>query len=204
MTSDHDASNNPDSPARNTAAGSAASREGEGAGGTGGIGAEGGEGASGCDAVVIRQADLGDAADLAAVVRMIDDYAADAMGDGQRLPTQVIAALPEGLRDAPGALALLAEEGGEAFGVAVCFLGFSTFAGRPKLNIHDFSINPSHRRRGLGRRLMRAVVGHADAMGWGKVTLEVRSDNAAAQALYAAEGFGPSDPPHGFWSRSSG
>ncbi|MEM1447269.1 MAG: GNAT family N-acetyltransferase [Planctomycetota bacterium] len=158
----------------------------------------------GHEAIVIRRADWSHAADVAAVVQMIDDYASDAMGGGQRLPAQVRDALPAGLRDTPGSVAFLVEDGGQAVGVAVCFTAFSTFAGKPKLNIHDFSINPSHRRRGLGQALMQRVLDYADDMGCGKVTLEVRSDNEAAQRLYRAAGFGPSDPPYEFWTRTDG
>lgn len=152
------------------------------------------------DSIVIRQADLQSDADLAAVVRMIDDYAADEFGNGNRLAPAVAAALPAGLRDTPGAVALLVEDAGQPVGVAVSFLGFATFTGTKKLNIHDFSVNASHRRRGLGRRLMDAVVEFARAQGCGKVTLEVRHDNHAAKALYAAAGFAAGDTPWEFWT----
>ena len=89
-------------------------------------------------------------------------------------------------------------------GVATCFMGLSTFAALPRLNIHDFSINASHRRRGLGRRLMQVVCDFAEAEGCCRVSLEVRHDNAAAKPLYAAAGFTPGDEPHEFWTRECG
>lgn len=156
------------------------------------------------DAIAIRRADLTDDADLASVVGMINDYARDPMGNGGPLPEDALARLPAGLRDAPGAVAFLVEDGGRAVGGAMCFRGFSTYSGRPKLYIHDFSVNASHRGRGLGHRLMRAVVDHAEQTGCEKLTLEVRADNAPARAVYAKAGFGPGDPPWEFWTRDCG
>ncbi|MEM7624828.1 MAG: GNAT family N-acetyltransferase [Planctomycetota bacterium] len=156
------------------------------------------------DSITIRRADLHDDDDASAVARMIDDYAADAFGDDRRLPPEVVASLPNGLRSAPGAIALLVEDAGCPVGVAVCFLGFATFSGTSKLNVHDFSISPSHRRRGLGRRLMRAVIDLAAAEGCGKLTLEVRHDNDAAKALYAETGFSPGVTPYEFWTCNLG
>lgn len=45
------------------------------------------------------------------------------------------------------------------------------------------------RRRGVGARLLGAVVGHARTEGKSQVVLEVRADNAAALALYEGAGF---------------
>ncbi len=88
-------------------------------------------------------------------------------------------------------MVLLALDGasGEALGVATCFRGWSTFAARPLLNVHDLAVLPAHRRRGVARALLAAVEEAARREGAAKVTLEVRPDNAPAQALYRACGF---------------
>jgi [ribosomal protein S18]-alanine N-acetyltransferase len=52
--------------------------------------------------------------------------------------------------------------------------------------VHTLAVDPAHRRRGIGRALLRAVLDHV--MG-ATVFLEVRTDNAAAIALYRSEGF---------------
>ena len=44
--------------------------------------------------ITIRRADLTDHADLQAVALAIDTYASDPFGNGQRLPPEVVAALP--------------------------------------------------------------------------------------------------------------
>ena len=51
------------------------------------------------------------------------------------------------------------------------------------------TVAPEGRRRGLARRLMRAVTEAAAWAGARRLFLEVRSRNAAARALYAGEGF---------------
>ena len=47
----------------------------------------------------------------------------------------------------------------------------------------------SHRRRGIGRRLLRHALDRCDADGVTATFLEVRESNAAARALYAAHAF---------------
>lgn len=48
---------------------------------------------------------------------------------------------------------------------------------------------PAGRRRGIGTRLLYALLDEARRRGAAEVLLEVRVDNAAARALYAREGF---------------
>jgi GNAT superfamily N-acetyltransferase len=138
----------------------------------------------------ISSADLHTDADGAAVLRLLDAYAADPMGDGRGLCPETRATLIPALRRIPGAVVLLARADAEPVGVAVCFTGFSTFRARGLLNIHDFAVLPNWRRHGVGRRLLRAVEDTAHALGYCKVTLEVRADNAAALALYHRQGYG--------------
>jgi ribosomal-protein-alanine N-acetyltransferase len=54
--------------------------------------------------------------------------------------------------------------------------------------IHTIGVDPAHQGRGIGRALLRALLEVADAA-HATVFLEVRTDNDAAQALYASEGF---------------
>jgi len=51
------------------------------------------------------------------------------------------------------------------------------------------AVDPARRRTGLGRTLLAAVDDHARAGGALRVLLEVREDNDAARALYAAHGY---------------
>ena len=64
--------------------------------------------------------------------------------------------------------------------------GFSTFTGKPLINIHDLTVTAGCRGRGIGRLLLKAVEAKARELGCGKVTLEVREDNAPARQFYQA------------------
>ncbi len=74
-------------------------------------------------------------------------------------------------------------------GIAVCFIGFSTFAARPLINIHDLAVLPEGRGNGVGRKLLTAVERKAREMNCCKVTLEVLENNRRALKVYAAAGF---------------
>ena len=54
--------------------------------------------------------------------------------------------------------------------------------------VHTIGVVPAHQGRGVGRALLRALLEVADAAR-ATVFLEVRTDNEAAHALYASEGF---------------
>jgi ribosomal protein S18 acetylase RimI-like enzyme len=134
--------------------------------------------------LTIIEADLDHPQHQDAIVAMINAYARDPMGNGQDLPEQVRRNLIHGLRTHPASLIFLAFHGDAPVGIAVCFLGFSTFAARPLINIHDLAVIPAYRQRGVGRRLLEGVEAKGRALGCGKLTLEVREDNQAAQRLY--------------------
>jgi ribosomal protein S18 acetylase RimI-like enzyme len=74
-------------------------------------------------------------------------------------------------------------------GLAICIEGFSTFACRPLLNIHDMVVVREYRGRGIAKRLLAKAEEIALNLGCCKLTLEVLEGNAAAQAAYRACGF---------------
>lgn len=137
----------------------------------------------------IIEADLNRTDHQAAVVALIDAYARDPMGNGGALPAEIRSALIPGLRNHPTTLIYLAFSDGEAIGIAVCFIGFSTFTARPLINVHDLAVLPGHRSSGIGRRLLAAVEGKAREMGCCKVTLEVQENNRQARHVYESVGF---------------
>lgn len=156
--------------------------------------------------LAVRLADYGNRGDAAAIVALLDAYARDPMGGGRGLDEAVRERLVPALGAFPGAFSLLAFDGDEAVGLANCFTGFSTFAARPLVNIHDIVVSPGHRGKGIGRALMLAVEAEARARGACKVTLEVLGGNAPAKALYASLGYGnyALDPEAGtaqFWEK---
>ncbi len=160
-------------------------------------------------AIQIVEADLTDPQHQSDLVAMLDAYAQDPMGGGEPMAEDVKARLVTGLQAHPATFVFLAyrgdpgdrssSAGGEPIGIANCFLGFSTFAAKPLINIHDLAVIPQARRLGVGRKLLDAVAGKAKSLHCCAVTLEVRDDNPAAQKLYADYGFHDNGIPHRFW-----
>ncbi len=56
-------------------------------------------------------------------------------------------------------------------------------------HITTFAVRPEWRRRGVGRRMLVALLDAALEMGATRMTLEVRASNTGAQGLYAELGF---------------
>jgi ribosomal protein S18 acetylase RimI-like enzyme len=137
----------------------------------------------------IIEADLSLPAHQEGVLAMVDAYSRDAMGDGKPLDRDVQTQLIPGLKRHPTTLIFLAFDGDQPVGVAVCFVGFSTFAAKPLINIHDFVVLPTSRGKGIGRRLLEAVEAKARELGCCKLTLEVMDKNRQAVRMYRAAGF---------------
>jgi ribosomal protein S18 acetylase RimI-like enzyme len=140
-------------------------------------------------AVRVRPADLNHPEDCRSVVELLDMYSQEPLGQARPLTEEVRERLIPGLRQHPNVLVLLAFDDTLAVGIAVCFVGFSTFAARPLLNIHDLAVRPESRGRGVGRALLHAAQHQAIQRNCCKMTLEVRNDNHNAQRLYQAFGF---------------
>jgi len=77
----------------------------------------------------------------------------------------------------------------EAIGLVNCFEGFSTFAARPLVNVHDVVVLPSHRGQRLAQQMLALVETIARERGACKLTLEVLAGNHNAQRLYQRLGF---------------
>lgn len=124
-----------------------------------------------------------------ALVRLLDAYAQDPAGGGQALGEFAKAHLAQALAARPQAFSVLAFEGEEAVGLVNCIEGFSTFACRPLVNIHDVAVLATHRGRRVAERMLALVDEIARARGACKLTLEVLAGNASAVRLYERVGF---------------
>jgi len=140
-------------------------------------------------ATTIVEADLSLLQHRAAVLELSRDYARDPMGSGSDLPLAVQESLIDGLRAHPTTLILLAFDADRPVGIATCFFGFSTFAARRLINVHDLHVRAECRGKGIGRSLLEAVEAKARALGCCKLTLEVQEKNLVAQAVYRSFGF---------------
>jgi ribosomal protein S18 acetylase RimI-like enzyme len=139
--------------------------------------------------VRILEADLSLPVHQEAVLAMVDTYSRDVMGHGKPLDQNVRAQLIPGLMRHPTTLIFLAFDGEQPVGAAVCFIGFSSFAAKPLINIHDFVVLPTSRGKGIGRQLLEAVEAKARELGCCKLTLEVMDKNHQAVRMYEAAGF---------------
>ena len=135
--------------------------------------------------------DLDDTRHAQGLLQLLEHYALDPMGGGAGLKPQAREGLVAALRAVPGYHAALAFEGPEAVGLINCFTGFSTFAARPLLNIHDVVVRADRRGRGIGQALLAWAEREARRLGCCKLTLEVLSNNRRAMASYRAAGFVP-------------
>lgn len=141
--------------------------------------------------VVAVPLDVDDPQQAEAWLALLDHYARDPMGGGSGLSAYARQHLLARLRQWPGFHAALAMAGDEAVGLINCFAGFSTFAARPLLNIHDIVVREDWRGHGVSRILLDWAAARAGELGCCKLTLEVLANNAVALAAYKRAGFAP-------------
>lgn len=137
----------------------------------------------------ICQADYADPAHACAVVELLDAYARDAAGGGKALSEFAKNHLVKELAARPQAFSVLAFDGDQPVGLINCIEGFSTFACRPLVNIHDVAVLPSYRGRRVGEQMLALVDAMARERGACKLTLEVLQGNRSAIKLYERVGF---------------
>lgn len=144
-------------------------------------------------------ADYHDSVHARWLVELLDHYARDPAGGGTPLAPAVKAALPQALADRPQAFSVLAFDGEQAIGLINCMEGFSTFACRPLVNVHDVVVMASHRGQRVAHRMLVRVEEEARRRGACKLTLEVLSGNRSARQAYGREGFAgyQLDPAYG-------
>jgi ribosomal protein S18 acetylase RimI-like enzyme len=130
-----------------------------------------------------------DGAHARALVDLLDSYASDPAGGGEPLSGFAKAHLVAALAERPQAFSVIAFIGDKAVGLINCMEGFSTFACRPLVNVHDVAVLPAYRGRGVGERMMALVEQLARQRGACKLTLEVLSGNLPAGRLYKRLGF---------------
>jgi [ribosomal protein S18]-alanine N-acetyltransferase len=83
----------------------------------------------------------------------------------------------------PGVAGLLLQVGGHDAGLAVCRVAAD------EAELLTIAVRPAHRRQGLARHLLVAVIDHVRSAGARTLFLEVGVDNPVARSLYEAQGF---------------
>ena len=139
--------------------------------------------------LAIVDADYANPAHASAIVTILDSYAREPMGGGQPLSDYAKANLVTELAARAYLFSVLAFNGNEAIGLVNCVEGFSTFACRPLVNIHDLAVISTYRGLGVATKMLAHVEHLARTRGACKLTIEVLEGNQRAARLYAASGF---------------
>lgn len=136
-------------------------------------------------------ADYSNPAHAQAVIAMLDAYANDPMGGGEGIDASVKENLIKEMDKRDHVFSLLAFDGDQPVGVANCVEGFSTFAAKPLMNIHDIAVIEPYRGKGVAKKLLEEVKTLAEFRGCVKLTLEVLENNDRAKHAYKNFGFKP-------------
>jgi GNAT superfamily N-acetyltransferase len=134
--------------------------------------------------LVIRAAASADATLIFALVCELADY--------ERLQAEMDAT-PEAIAAAlfapqPRLFCDIAEWNGEAAGLAIWFLNFSTFRGRHGIYLEDIFVRPDHRGRGIGKALMARLARRCVEQDYARVEWAVLNWNAPSIAFYKSIG----------------
>lgn len=135
------------------------------------------------------------------VIKLLNDYMNDPMGNNRPMPAGLGLQIVAGLKQHTGFLGFFVLAGDRYAGLANCNINFSTFQAKPLINIHDFIVAPECRNIGAGSFLLRAVINYAAQNGYCRVNLEVREDNTNAKSLYRKMGFSDCVPRMMFWEK---
>ena len=137
----------------------------------------------------IFRVDYNLAVHASALLQLLDAYARDAAGGGQPLSDFARSHLIQELAARPQAFSVLAFDDAQPVGLINCFEGFSTFASRPLVNVHDVVVLASHRGQRIAEQMLALVEQIACTLGACKLTLEVLQGNRSACRLYERVGF---------------
>lgn len=132
----------------------------------------------------IRAATAADTALIFDLIRELAEY--------EKL-SHAVDATPAMIADAlfgetPRLFCAIAEWNGEAAGLAVWFLNFSTFRGRHGIYLEDLFVRPAFRGRGLGRALMAHLARRCVDEGYARFEWSVLDWNAPSIAFYETIG----------------
>ena len=143
-------------------------------------------------AVHVCRADYAKPRHAQVLVELLDAYAQDPMGGGEPLSDFAKQNLVACLAARPQAFSVLAfasADETQPLGLMNCIEGFSTFACKPLVNVHDVVVLPAYRGQRVAERMFALVHAIAHERGACKLTLEVLSGNLGALRLYARMGF---------------
>ena len=125
----------------------------------------------------------GTVADAPLILSLIKELAAY-----ERLAHEVVATEDDIRRslfgDRPVAETLIGEHDGVAVGFALFFYSFSTFLGKPGIYLEDLYVQPEHRGKGFGRRMLAHIAALAKERNCGRFEWSVLNWNTPAIRTY--------------------
>ena len=124
-----------------------------------------------------------------AVLTLLNDYALSPEGGAEELSEYTRKNLLSELELRSGVKVFLAFNQEEAAGLLIAIEGFSTFACKPLLNVHDVYVSAGNRTQGVARALFEQMESYAQTIGCCKITLEVLENNRVAREAYQRFGF---------------
>lgn len=156
--------------------------------------------------ITIVKADLTQPNHSEAVVTLLNEYACDPMGGGEPLSIEVKTHLIDAMLQRSFVHSFIAYDQDRPVGLINLVEGFSTFAAKPLLNVHDVMVIESYRGQGIAGQLFASAENFARSLGCVKLTLEVLEGNESARNAYSRLGFKPYqlDPSAGvaqFWHK---
>jgi GNAT superfamily N-acetyltransferase len=137
--------------------------------------------------VIVRAATPGDVPDILRLIRALATYEHE---------PDAVKATEQTLHDtlfAPGAqvFGYVVEIAGVVEGIAVWFLNYSTWTGRPGIYLEDLFVSEAARGTGAGRALFRALAREAQRLGCARIDWAVLDWNTPAMDFYRAIGGRP-------------
>lgn len=155
----------------------------------------------------ITQADLTRPEHAQAYLSLMSHYASDPMGGAEDLSDFAKQNLVKALLARKDVFIVLAFKDKQPAGLVTAIEGFSTFACKPLLNVHDVIVFDDFRGQGVSALLFAEIEKIAKYRDCCKITLEVLEGNKAAKKAYTKLGFAAYqlDPECGnalFWTKS--
>jgi diamine N-acetyltransferase len=132
----------------------------------------------------LREAAPGDTAVVFGLIRELADYeklSAEMIATPEQIAAVLFAPQPRVFCD-------IAEWNGEAAGLALWFLNFSSFRGRHGIYLEDLFVRPSLRGKGIGKALMRQLARRCVTQGYARFEWTVLEWNEPSIAFYKSIG----------------
>ncbi|HZL09411.1 MAG TPA: GNAT family N-acetyltransferase [Prolixibacteraceae bacterium] len=149
----------------------------------------------------IQKVNLQNAIHATQVIKLLNDYMKDPMGNNSPMAKGIAPQIIAGLKKHSTFLGFFVLADDQYAGLANCNINFSTFQAKPLINIHDFIVAPESRNMGAGSFLLRGIINYASQNDYCRVNLEVREDNLTAKSLYKKMGFSDCVPRMMFWEK---